>query len=170
MLRRTGHLPITDRTGNLCGFAPSVADQCWSSNDSLLLNSNSVLHHSGSLLRHETARAQLETSARFAAHRPGPSRSRLHPYFPFSITPFSNIDSRSHTLAGPSSASVLSPRPPCQRLPSDGFFERAPPILCSAPLSSPRAHLRKSTNVTQEEFRPSASALHLRFHRIGMVR
>jgi hypothetical protein len=54
------------------GAAPGVADPWRSSNDLALLKSNSVLLHCGLLLRHETARPQLENSARFPALRPRP--------------------------------------------------------------------------------------------------
>ena len=91
--------PLRNRT--LFGVAPSVVDLWRSSNDLPLINSNSVLHHCWSLLQHETARPQLETFARFTAFRPRPPCSYPDPYFALSITPFSNIDSRFHTLARP---------------------------------------------------------------------
>jgi hypothetical protein len=76
-----------------------VADRWRSSNDLPLLNSNSVLHHCRSLLPHETARPQLENSARFTALRSRPPCSRRDPRCAPSFTPSSTIDSRSHTLA-----------------------------------------------------------------------
>jgi len=63
----------------LFGAAPSVADQWRSSNDLLLRKSNSVLHLCWSQLRHETARPQLENSARLTALRPRPPCSRPDP-------------------------------------------------------------------------------------------
>jgi hypothetical protein len=88
--------PLRNRT--LFGAAPSVVDQWRSSNDLPLLKSNSVLHHCWSLLRHETARPQLENSARLTALRHRPPYSRPDPYFAPSFTPSSTIDSCSHTL------------------------------------------------------------------------
>src|SRR5882762_5435514 len=96
-LRRWNQKP-PPRNPTRFGVAPSVVDRWRSSNDLPLLKSNSVLHHGWSLLRHETAPPQLENSARFTALRPRPPRSWPHPYFPPSVTPFSTIDSRSHTL------------------------------------------------------------------------
>jgi len=89
--------PPSNRT--LFGAAPTVADQWWSSNDLLLLNSNSVLHHCRSLLPHQTARPQLENSARFTAPRPRPPCSRREPRCASSVIPSSTVDSCSHTLA-----------------------------------------------------------------------
>jgi hypothetical protein len=75
-----------------------VADQWRSSNDLLLRKSNSVLHLCWSQLRHETARPQLENSARLTALRPRPPCSRPDPYFPTCIPAFSTIDSPSYAL------------------------------------------------------------------------
>src|SRR6266567_8159343 len=100
-LRRLNQKPPPPRNRNLFGVVPSVVDRWRSSNDLPQLNSNSVLHHCGSLLRHETARPQLETSARFTALRPPPPYASPDPNFALSITPFSNRHSRCHTLTGP---------------------------------------------------------------------
>jgi putative transposase len=67
---RSNQEPPLPRNRTLFGAAPSVADRWQLSNDLPLLKSNSVLHHRCSLLRHETARPQLETSARLTALRP----------------------------------------------------------------------------------------------------
>src|SRR5580704_14204381 len=88
--------PLKNRT--LFGAAPSVADPWRSSNDLPLLKSNFALHHGCSQLRHETARPQLEISARLTALRPRPPCSRPDPYFPPFFTPSSTVDSSSHTL------------------------------------------------------------------------
>ena len=71
------HLPWNPfrRNRTLFGVAPNVADRWRSSNDLPLLKSNSVLHLFWSQLRHETARPQLENSARLTALRPRPSYS-----------------------------------------------------------------------------------------------
>src|SRR6266567_6928655 len=98
-LRRLNQKPPPPRNRNLFGVVPSVVDRWRSSNDLPQLNSNSVLHHCGSLLRHETARPQLETSARFTALRPPPPYASPDPNFAPSVTPLPTIDSRSHALA-----------------------------------------------------------------------
>jgi hypothetical protein len=88
--------PLKNRT--LFGAAPTVADPWRSPNDLPLLKSNSVLHLCGSQLRHETARPQLENSARLTALRPRPPFSRPDPCFAPCIPPFSTFDSPSHPL------------------------------------------------------------------------
>jgi hypothetical protein len=50
---------------------------------------------------YEIPRPQLENSARFTALRPRPPCSWPDPYFAPSVTPFSTIDSRCHTLRPP---------------------------------------------------------------------
>jgi Putative transposase len=67
--------PLPPRNPTLFGAAPSAADRWQSLNDLPLLNSNSDLHHRCSPLQHETARPQLENSARFPARRPRSSYS-----------------------------------------------------------------------------------------------
>src|SRR5260370_8338466 len=97
--RRSNQKPPPLRNRPLFGAAPGVADRWRSSNGLPLLNSNSVLHHRWPLLPHETARPQLENSARFTALRSRPPCSRRDPYFAPSVTPSSTIDSRSHMPA-----------------------------------------------------------------------
>src|SRR5712691_3220888 len=67
---RSKQKPLPPRNPTLFGAAPSAADRWRSLNDLPLLNSNSDLHHRWSPLQHETARPQLENSARFPARRP----------------------------------------------------------------------------------------------------
>src|SRR5271166_1041048 len=107
--RRSKQKPLSPRNPTLFGFAPSVADRWRSSNDLLLLNSNSVLHQCWSLLRHETARPQLETSARFTAPRPRPPYSRHDSYAAPSFPLFSTSILAPTRSRAPSSASVPTP-------------------------------------------------------------
>ena len=80
MLRSTGHSSITDRTGNLHhpGIGPALAlPQVWRTDGGhrttyCCSTPTPFSTNVGSLLRHETARPQLETSARFTALRPRP--------------------------------------------------------------------------------------------------
>jgi hypothetical protein len=129
--------PLLQRTR--CGAVPSAADRWPSSNDSLRHNSNFVLHRSWPR-PHEITRPHTALSARFRASRR--SVSLLHPDIFFLSPPClsSAIDSsllrcaassatgldHSRQLLHPSLAPFnlhKVPRPPRQRLPSDGFFE-----------------------------------------------
>jgi len=131
-----------------------------SSNDSPLLNSDSVFRRRGLLLLHEIAHPQLENFAWFTALRLRPG-CWPDPYFVSPIFHHRLLlpDAHSSPLPLPcllpstatpllrSIQSAYCPRPPRQRLPSDGFFERAP----QPPLRlkhSTKARLRKSTSVT----------------------
>ena len=95
--RRSNYKPSPPRNRTLFGVAPSVADRWRSSNDLPLLNSNFVLHQCWSLMPHESARPQLENSARFTVRRPRPPAPDPIPPAS-SVTPFSAIDSRPHAL------------------------------------------------------------------------
>jgi len=149
----------------LFGAAPSVADQWRSSNDLLLRKSNSVLHLCWSQLRHETARPQLENSARLTALRPRPPCSRPDPYFPTCIPAFSTIDSPSYALDNLHLRSRADSRQ-LQHLfltpfnlhkarvrRASGFlltaFSNATPHTSFSFEHSSRRHVRKSTSVTR---------------------
>src|SRR5258707_9002867 len=116
------------RNRNLFGAAPSVADRWRSSNDLPLLNSNSVLHHCRSLLPHETARPQLENSARFTALRSRPPCSRRDP----AARPLS------HRLRPSILAPTRSPTSSAAYVPTPANFNTSPSLhsICICPASA----------------------------------
>jgi hypothetical protein len=139
--RRSNQKPPPPSNRNLFGGASSVAHRWRSSNDLPLLKSNSVLHH----CLVAAAAGSPTTRTTLAVHRAPPpfalllTRSvlpdLLHTVFdcrfslpnaprpppPSKPTPANfNPSASLHLIC------IRPPRPPRQRLPSDGFFERTP--------------------------------------------
>src|SRR5271166_177004 len=107
--REPNQKPPPPSNRNLFGVVPSAADRWQSSNDLPLLNSNSVLHHRWSPLPHETARPQLENSARFTAPRPRSSYCSTDPS-PLSLSrPIRSSLPPASPSRAPSSLSVRTP-------------------------------------------------------------